>query len=51
MGEPKHLGKCHNCKTDIYNDQVFEFESVLYCTTNCIVEDLLKEQAIVDLSK
>lgn len=51
MSEHKHLGKCHQCKDDIYSDQVVEYENVLYCGTQCIVDELLKEKVIIDLSK
>jgi len=46
-----NLGKCHKCKTRIYEDEVFEFENVLYCSLQCILDDLLDEKAIINLSK
>lgn len=49
--EPKCLGKCYWCKEDIYSTEVYEFDGVLYCSTHCIVKDLMDQRAIVDLSE
>lgn len=49
----KVIGKCHyrNCDESIYQHTGFEFNGYLYCSTQCLGDELLKEGHAVDLSK
>lgn len=48
----KPIGTCHYkyCDETIYKNDGFEFEGWIYCCTSCVAEQLLEEDAIVDLS-
>lgn len=49
----KAIGKCHyrRCDEAIYQYDGIEFNGYLYCSTQCLGDELLKEGLAVDLSR
>lgn len=49
---PKKIGGCNykHCSEELYEGEGYEFDGYLYCSTGCIGEHLVEENAAVDLS-
>jgi hypothetical protein len=49
---PKAIGTCNyrHCREEIEEGTGFEFDYCLYCSTSCIGEHLVEEDAAIDLS-
>lgn len=52
LSEPKKIGKCNYkyCSEELFEGEGYEFDGYLYCSTGCIGEHLVEENAAVDLS-
>lgn len=51
--EPQVIGHCQNrrCREEIYEKEGYEFDGFLYCSHNCIGEELEEEGRVVKLGK